>query len=137
LPASENNGHELLESNKMIEKPRDLPAGKFRTQKQDRYPSPELPRVLHELMNQLTIMNFSCSKFRAAAAHLTDHSIAIDIDKMEKTIVDMTALVESASQAMKLMSSQSPCADLLNANATTSSRSTNIYPLFKPHRRRR
>ena len=78
----------------MIEKPRDLPAGKCRTQKQERHPSPELPRVLHELMNQLTIMNFSCAKFRAAAAHLTDHSIAIDIDKMEKTIVDMTALVE-------------------------------------------
>jgi hypothetical protein len=47
----------------MIEKPRDLPAGKCRTQKQERHPSPELPRVLHELMNQLTIMNFSCSKF--------------------------------------------------------------------------
>jgi hypothetical protein len=60
-------------------------------------------------------MNFSCSKFRAAAAHLTDHSIAIDIDNMEKTIVDMTALVESVSQAMKSTSSQSPCADLLNA----------------------
>ncbi len=107
----------------MIEKPRDLSAGKCRTQKQERHPSPELPRVLHELMNQLTIMNFSCSKFRAAAAHLTDHSIAIDIDKMEKTIVDMTALVESVSQAMKSTSSQSPCADLLNAKPETSPRS--------------
>ncbi len=121
----------------MIEKPRDLPAKKFRNQKRERHPSPELPRVLHELMNQLTIMNFSCSKFRAAAAHLTDHSIAIDIDKMEKTIVDMTALVESVSQAMKSTSSQSPCADLLNAKPETSPRSANIYPLFKPHRRPR
>lgn len=121
----------------MIEKPRDLPARKCFTQTQERHPSPELPRVLHELMNQLTIMNFSCAKFRAAAAHLTDHPIAIDIDKMEKTIVDMTALVESVSQAMKSTSSQSPCADLLNAKPETSPRSANIYPLFKPHRRPR
>ena len=103
----------------MIEKSSDLPAKKFRNQKREGHPSPDLRRVLHELMNQLTIMNFSCSKFRGAA-DLTDHSIAIDIDNMENTIVDMTALVESVSQAMKSTSSQSPCADLLNAKPETS-----------------
>jgi len=120
----------------MIEKSSDLPAKKFPNQKRARHPSPDLRRVLHELMNQLTIMNFSCSKFRGAA-DLTDHSIAMDIEKMEKTIVDMAALVESASQAMKSTPSRSACADLLNAKPETSPRSANIYPLFKPHRRPR
>ena len=98
--------HELLEASKMIEKSSDLPAKKFRNQKREGHPSPDLRRVLHELMNQLTIMTFSCSKFRGAVADLTDHSIAMDIEKMEKTIVDMAALVESVSQAMKSKPSQ-------------------------------
>lgn len=88
----------------MIEKSSDLPSKKFRNQKRAGHPSPDLRRVLQESMNQLTIMNFSCSKFRGAVADLTDHSIhsiAMNIEKMEKTIVDMAALVESVSQAMK------------------------------------
>jgi|SoiMethySBSTD1v2_1073268.scaffolds.fasta_scaffold282331_3 hypothetical protein len=121
----------------MIEKSSDLPAKNFRNQKRGGHPSPDLRRVLHELMNQLTIMTFSCAKFRGAVADLTDHSIAMDIEKMEKTIVDMAALVESVSQTMKSTPSQSACDDLLNAKPTTFSRAANIYPLFKPHRRRR
>ena len=129
-------GHELLESSRMIEKTNDLRTDKkLGDQRREGHSSPELWQILHDLMNQLTIMNFCCSKFRAAAKNAFDQSVTADIDRIERTLVDMTSLLGKLPEAVSSTPVHSSSAGIHRANRSVS-QPVNVYPLFKTRRRR-
>ncbi len=97
--------------------------------------SPKLRRLLHELTNHLTVMNFSCFKVRDAAKPMGDHTISPEIERMEKTIADMASLLERISHEMKDIPRRRR--RLSKGQSTKSSDSNNVYPLFKRIRPRR
>jgi hypothetical protein len=122
----------------MIEKTNDHRTDeKLGDQKRERHSAPELWQILHDLMNQLTIMNFCCSKFRAAAKNAFDQSVTADIDRIERTIVDMTSLLGKISEAVSSTPVDSSSAGIHRAKANQSvSQPVNVYSLFKRRRRR-
>ena len=68
----------------MIHIPTRLPPKKTRSRKQtpEDASTSETQRLVHEIVNQLSVMNLCCFKFRAAQAYLPPASLA-DIDRME------------------------------------------------------
>ena len=84
----------------MIEKPSDLHAKKrVREQKSERPLSPESREILHDLLNQLTVINLCCFQFRAAE-NVLDPSLRAAIDRIETTIVDVTSLLAKLPQGI-------------------------------------
>jgi hypothetical protein len=45
--------------------------------------------MVHELLNELTIMNLCCFKIRDIAKRAGDHSILVKLDRMEKAVTGM------------------------------------------------
>jgi hypothetical protein len=54
--------------------------------------------LVHEMLNQLTVMNLSCFRFRAAAEKCCPPSLLIEIQRMERAVTEMTALLERVAQ---------------------------------------
>ena len=80
----------------MIHIPTRLPPKKTRSRKQapEDASASETQRLVHEIVNQLTVMNLCCFKFRAAQAYLPPSSLA-DIDRMEAAVAEIAALLGS------------------------------------------
>ena len=118
----------------MIEYPSDISAtnGTLTEGSAQENSSPKLRRLLHELTNHLTVMNFSCFKVRDAAKPMRDHTISREIERMEKSIADMALLLESISTEMKDIPRRHR-----RISKEKSSESNNVYPLFKRVRPRR
>ena len=78
----------------MIHIPTRLPSKKTRSRKQapEDASASETQRLVHEIVNQLTVMNLCCFKFRAAQAYLPPSSLA-DIDRMETAVAEIAALL--------------------------------------------
>ena len=115
----------------MLEKSSDLPPKKkHRDQSTEQLPSPQLQQLLHELMNQLTIMNLCCFKFRAAALNNLDRSVSHEIDRIEVTVVELTSLLAKLPQAINASAANSSPAGVSRGNTKLSrSQSANVYPL--------
>ena len=122
----------------MINLPAILPAKKNKTGKQTVESTPIARPLLHEIMNQLTIMNLCCFKFRAAVESVPEPSLLADLEKMEKAVVDLASLLEHLSQAKGAQAVQSHQVDAPRAKPRPE-RSTpdNVYSFAKPTRRRR
>ena len=121
----------------MIDYPSDISAANKKLTERDNQEnsSPKLQRFFHELTNHLTVMNFSYFKVRDAAKPMNDHTISREIERMEKTIVDMALLLESISHEMEAMPRRRR--RLPKGQSAKSSESNNVYPLFKRARPRR
>src|SRR5437762_9242986 len=81
----------------MINIPTPVPAKKNKTRKPKSVepPSPDLRQLVHEIFNQLTVMNLCCFKFRGAVGRTIDLTVLADVDRMEKAIADLTVLLEN------------------------------------------
>jgi hypothetical protein len=57
-----------------------------------------LQRLDHELVNQLTIVNFCCDKMRRHFAAKLETTIAVEIERIEKTIEECVRLLQQSEQ---------------------------------------
>lgn len=110
---------------------------KIRKPRIEKFPAAHWRQLMHEIYNQLTVMNLCCFKFRGAVAPLNDAQLLADIEQMEKATTELAALVENFSNAQPFAPMARGCAirapDVLNDMPQPA----NVYPLFKPIRRRR
>ena len=123
----------------MINIPTPVPAKKNKTRKPKSVepPSPDLRQLVHEIFNQLTVMNLCCFKFRGAVGRTIDLAVLADVDRMEKAIADLTVLLENLPRPKT--SAPIDCAqpDALPVDSTAvQPQPNNVYPLFKPLRDR-
>lgn len=122
----------------MIDLPTVLPAKKDKHRKKSVESTPVARPLVHEIMNQLTVINLCCFKFRAAAKAAPEPSLLADLEKMEKAVVDLASLLEDLSQAKEAQPVQSHRADALRAKPRLErSMPDNVYSFAKPTRRRR
>jgi hypothetical protein len=94
----------------------------------------EIHRVVHEMVNHLTVMNLCCFKFRAAAAARLPAASLADIANMEAAVEQIAALLDDLT---KTTTANSQRQVTLNKRPTLpmspgTRSSTNVYPLFKP-----
>jgi len=119
----------------MINIPTPVPAKKNKTRKPKSVepPSPDLRQLVHEIFNQLTVMNLCCFKFRGAVGRTIDLTVLADVDRMEKAIADLTVLLENLPRpkTSALIECAPPDAPPVDAGAVQS-QPNNVYPLFKP-----
>jgi len=92
------------------------------------FSSPEFQPLLHELMNQLTIVNLCCFKIRTIATRAGYILISTEVDRMEKVITGMGKLLEPYSNALGRVKDASQNPPQLDADTT---QSKNTYPLLK------
>ena len=118
----------------MIHMPSSIPPRKSRSSKREAENASlsEIHRVVHEMVNHLTVMNLCCFKFREiAAAHLPMASLS-DIADMEAAVEHIAALLNDLTKTAAA-NSQNRIAP--NRRPTQPSpglcSSNNVYPLFK------
>lgn len=122
----------------MIHPPHSLPTKdkKVRTQKSPPPPGSELHHWVHEMLNQLTIMNLSCFKSRTAAESCCPSSLLVEIERMEQAVTEMTSLLESVSQAAD-SNAIARVLGVVEGSDRSAARTSpsNVYPLFEPTKR--
>ena len=84
-----------------------------RQAKKIRLPRQDIHRIVHEVANQLTVINLRCSKLRGSVAKLLSASSLDELERVEMAVVEMTALVQSLRQIeenppARLPASQTP-----------------------------
>jgi len=118
----------------MIHIPTRLPPKKTRSRKQapEDASASETQRLVHEIVNQLSVMNLCCFKFRAAQAYLPPASLA-DIDRMETAVAEIAALLGNIAKSKPPEPLDSPLPDPRQAEPPqVQAQSSKVYHLFKP-----
>ena len=64
-------------------------------QKTIQAPRRDIHLIVHEIANQLTVINLSCFKLRGAVANFVSGSHLDELDKVERAVVEMTILIET------------------------------------------
>ena len=118
----------------MIHMPNSIPPRKNRSPRREaENSSPEIHRVVHEMVNHLTVMNLCCFKFREAAiARLPAESLA-DIADMEAAVERIAALLDDLTKSAMTNSHNriAPERRPTQPMSQESRSSNNVYPLFK------
>jgi hypothetical protein len=97
----------------------------------------ETQRFVHEIVNQLTVMNLCCFKFRAAQAYLPPSSLA-DIDRMETAVAEIAALLDNIAKSKTPKPLDSPLPDPRQSEPPqVQAQPSKVYHLFKPTRLQR
>ena len=123
----------------MIHIPTRLPPKKTRSRKQapEDASASETQRLVHEIVNQLTVMNLCCFKFRAAQAYLPPSSLA-DIDRMETAVAEIAALLGNIAKSKPTKPLDSPLPDPRQSEPPqVQAQPSKVYHLFKPTRLQR
>ena len=119
----------------MIHIPTRLPPKKTRLRKQapEDASSSETQRLVHEIVNHLSVMNLCCFKFRAAQAYLPPSSLA-DIDRMENAVTEIVALLDNIIAKSKTPKPlDSPLSDPRQSEPPqVQAQPSKVYHLFKP-----
>ena len=118
----------------MIHIPTRLPPKKTRSRKQapEDASASETQRLVHEIVNQLSVMNLCCFKFRAAQAYLPPSSLA-DIDRMENAVTEIAALLGNIAKSKTPKPLDSPLPDPRQAEPPqVQAQPSKVYHLFKP-----
>ena len=118
----------------MIHIPTRLPPKKTRLRKQapEDASSSETQRLVHEIVNHLSVMNLCCFKFRAAQAYLPPSSLA-DIDRMETAVAEIAALLGNIAKSKTPKPSDSPLSDPRQSEPPqVQAQPSKVYHLFKP-----
>jgi hypothetical protein len=88
-------------------------------------------------VNQLTVMNLCCFKFRAAQAYLPPSSLA-DIDRMETAVAEIAALLDNIAKSKTPKPLDSPFPDPRQSEPPqVQAQPSKVYHLFKPTRLQR
>jgi len=83
-------------------------------------------------VNQLTVMNLCCFKFRAAQAYLPPSSLA-DIDRMENAVAEIAALLGNIAKSKTPKPLDSPLPDPRQSEPPqVQAQPSKVYHLFKP-----
>ena len=97
----------------------------------------ETQRLVHEIVNQLSVMNLCCFKFRAAQAYLPPSSLA-DIDRMENAVTEIAALLGNIAKSKTPKPLDSPLPDPRQAEPPqVQAQPSKVYHLFKATRLQR
>jgi hypothetical protein len=123
----------------MIHIPIRPPPKKTRSRKQtpEDASTSETQRLVHEIVNQLSVMNLCCFKFRAAQAYLPPSSLA-DIDRMENAVTEIAALLGNIAKSKTPKPLDSPLPDPRQAEPPqVQAQPSKVYHLFKPTRLQR
>ncbi len=123
----------------MIHIPTRLPPKKTRSRKQapEDASASETHRLVHEIVNQLTVMNLCCFKFRAAAEARVPSSLT-DIDRMENSVTEIAALLGNIAKSKTPKPLDSPLPDPRQSEPPqVQSQPSKVYHLFKPTRLQR
>ena len=123
----------------MIHIPTRLPPKKTRSRKQapEDASAFETQRLVHEIVNHLSVMNLCCFKFRAAQAYLPPSSLA-DIDRMENAVTEITALLGNIAKSKPPEPLDSPLPDPRQAEPPqVQAQPSKVYHPFKPTRLQR
>ena len=93
--------------------------------------------LVHEIVNQLTVMNLCCFKFRAAQAYLPPSSLA-DIDRMETAVAEIAALLGDIAKSKTPNPVDRPSPDPRQSEPPqVQAQPSKVYHLFKPTRLQR
>lgn len=115
----------------MIHIPTRLSPKKTRSRKPDASAA-EIHRLVHEIVNHLTVMNLCCFKFRAAAEARVPSSLA-DIDRMESAVAEIAALLDNIAKAKTPKPLDGSLPDPRQSEPLQGqSQPSNVYLLFKP-----
>jgi hypothetical protein len=87
------------------------------------------------MLNQLTIMNLSCFKFRAAAESCCSLSLLVEVERIEHAVTEMTSLLESVSQAAISKAIARVLGVVEGSDRRAAQTQSNVYPLFEPKKR--
>ena len=123
----------------MIHIPTRPPPKKTRSRKQtpEDASASETQRLVHEIVNQLSVMNLCCFKFRAAQAYLPPSSLA-DIDRMETAVAEIAALLGNIAKSKTPKPLDSPLPDPRQSEPPqVQAQPSKVYHLFKPTRLQR
>jgi hypothetical protein len=123
----------------MIHIPIRPPPKKTRSRKQtpEDASTSETQRLVHEIVNQLSVMNLCCFKFRAAQAYLPPSSLA-DIDRMENAVTEIAALLGNIAKSKTPKPLDSPLPDPRQSEPPqVQAQPSKVYHLFKPTRLQR
>jgi len=123
----------------MIHIPIRPPPKKTRSRKQtpEDASTSETQRLVHEIVNQLSVMNLCCFKFRAAQAYLPPSSLA-DIDRMENAVTEIAALLGNIAKSKTPKPLDSPLPDPRQSESPqVQAQPSKVYHLFKPTRLQR
>ena len=123
----------------MIHIPIRPPPKKTRSRKQtpEDASTSETHRLVHEIVNQLSVMNLCCFKFRAAQAYLPPSSLA-DIDRMENAVTEIAALLGNIAKSKTPKPLDSPLPDPRQSEPPqVQAQPSKVYHLFKPTRLQR
>jgi hypothetical protein len=123
----------------MIHIPIRPPPKKTRSRKQtpEDASTSETQRLVHEIVNQLSVMNLCCFKFRTAQAYLPPSSLA-DIDRMENAVTEIAALLGNIAKSKTPKPLDSPLPDPRQAEPPqVQAQPSKVYHLFKPTRLQR
>src|SRR4030095_13605438 len=123
----------------MIHIPSRPPPKKTRSRKQtpEDASTSETHRLVHEIVNQLSVMNLCCFKFRAAQAYLPPSSLA-DIDRMETAVAEIAALLGNIANSKTPKPLDRPSPDPRQIEPPQiQSQPSKVYLLFKPTRLQR
>ena len=118
----------------MIHIPTRPPPKKTRSRKQtpEDASTSETQRLVHEIVNQLSVMNLCCFKFRAAQAYLPPSSLA-DIDRMENAVTEIAALLDNIAKSKTPKPLDSPLPDPRQSEPPqVQAQPSKVYHLFKP-----
>ena len=90
-------------------------------------PREDMDRLLHELANQLTVINLSCFKLRGDVTQFLSQSSVAELDRVERAVIEMTSLVETLHPADK---------EPAPAPASAAPPAANVYRLFNATKKR-
>ena len=120
----------------MIHMPSSIPPRKSRSSKRavENTSLSEIHRVVHEMVNHLTVMNLCCFKFRATAVPSLPAEALSDIADMEAAVEQIAELLNdltknaAADSQNRIASDKRPTQPMSSGSHS----SNNVYPLFKP-----
>jgi len=119
----------------MIHIPTRVSPKKTRSRKQasEDASASEIRRLVHEIVNHLTVMNLCCFKFRAAAEARLPSGALADIDRMENAVAEVALLLDDIAKSKTPKPLDSPLPDPRRPEPLQSqSQPSNVYLLFKP-----
>ena len=118
----------------MINVPSRPPPKKTRSRNQvpEDASASETHRLVHEIVNQLSVMNLCCFKFRAAAEAGVPSSLT-DIDRLENAVTEIAALLGNIAKSKPPKPLDSLLPDPRQSEPPqVQSQPSKVYHLFKP-----
>jgi hypothetical protein len=95
----------------------------------------EIQQIVHNLFNQLSVINLCSFKLRSAVPGHVGPGITNDLQMLERAVEDATLLAERLSQAIEALAAISEVKGPRLVKAP--SQNNNVLPLFAASRRQR